>query len=49
MFVFYGTASVSFEVVPVEYGTSLKVASTKVIVAKTVIIINHMAARVKSR
>ena len=32
-----------------EYSTSVKEASTKVIVAKTVIIINHLAARAKSR
>ena len=32
-----------------EYSTSVKEASTKVIVAKMVIIINHLAARVKSR
>ena len=31
-----------------EYSPSVKEASTKVIVAKTVIIINHSAARAKS-
>ena len=38
-----GTASVLFEVVPMEYSTSVKEASTIVIVAITVIIINHLA------
>ena len=33
---------------PMEYSPSVKEASTKVIVAKTVIIINHSAARAKS-
>ena len=36
-------APVLFEVVPMEYSTSVKEASTIVIVAKTVIIINHLA------
>ena len=45
---YIGTASVSFGVVLMEYSTSVKEASTKVIVTKTVIIINHLAARVKS-
>ena len=31
-----------------EYSTSVEEASTKVIVAKMVIIINHLAARAKS-
>ena len=31
-----------------EYSTSVKEASTKVIVAKTVIMINHLAAKAKS-
>ena len=31
-----------------EYSTSVKEASTKVIVAKTAILINRLAARVKS-
>ena len=39
----HGTASVLFEVVPMEYSTSVKEASTIVIVALTVIIINHLA------
>ena len=38
------TASASPEVVPMEYRTSVKEASTKVIVAKMVIIINLLAA-----
>ena len=33
---------------PMEYNLSVKEASTKVIVAKTVIIINHLAAMAKS-
>ena len=33
---------------PMEYSTSVKAAGTKVIVAKTVIIIKHLAARAKS-
>ena len=40
---------VSFEVVLMEYSTSVKEASTKITVAKMAIIINHLAARVKSR
>ena len=54
----HGTASVSLEfffsflffsfLPPMEYSPSVKEASTKVIVAKTVIIINHSAARAKS-
>ena len=48
-FQFYiGTASVSCGVVPMEYSTSVMEAITKVIVTKTVIIISHLAARVKS-
>ena len=45
----HGAASVSFEVVPMEYSTSVKETSTKVVVAKTVIIINHLTATEKSR
>ena len=40
---------VSFEVVPIEYSTSVKEASTRVTAAKMVIIINHLAAMSKSR
>ena len=40
---------VSFEVVLMEYSTSVKEASTKITVAKMAIIINHLAARAKSR
>ena len=46
-FFFIGTASVLFEAVPMEYSTSVKKA--KVIVAKTVIIVIHLATRAKSR
>ena len=38
---------VSFEVVPIKYSTSVKEASTKVIAAKMVIIINHLAVMAK--
>ena len=40
---------VSFEVVPMEYSTSVNKASTKVTVVKTVIIINHLVARAKGQ
>ena len=52
LYFFYQTAIeqlVSFEVVPMEYCTSVKKASMKVTVVKTVIIINHLAARAKSQ
>ena len=43
----HGTVSVLFDFFRWN-STSVKEASTKVIVAKTVIIINHLAARAKS-
>ena len=45
----HGTATVLFKVAPMECCTSVKEGSTKVIVAKTVIIINHLAAGVMNR
>ena len=48
-FIFYwnshGTASVLFEAVPMEYSTSVKEASTKVIVTKTVMIIKSFGCK----